>query len=346
MPVSVVVGGQFGSEGKGKVSAFLAKDPSVAAIVRVGGPNSGHTAIDAEENVRSFRQLPAGMVQSKADIVLPAGSLIDVEILLHELEHNFLARSRLKIDARASIVTTNHREVEAASGIVKKIGSTGSGTGASLSSRISRSKDHMRAGDVEALQPFLMDNTASYLRRLLDTDKRVLIEGTQGYGLSLWHSPSYPYCTSRDTTAASFVSEAGLAPHDVNEVVMVLRAFPIRVGGNSGPLENETSWAQLSSQSRIPDGFMEFTTATNRVRRVAFFDPEIVIDAIAVNAPHKIVLNHMDYIDPQAIASGPTQASIDFVKYVESRLNREVDYLGYGPSSMVKKQLIFQKRCA
>lgn len=346
MPVSVIVGGQFGSEGKGKVSAYFARNSQVSIIARVGGPNSGHTAVDVQGNTRSFRQLPAGIVRSKADIVLPSGSLIDVDILLHELECHPLARSKLKIDSRASIVTAAHRQTELADSLVERVGSTASGTGAALLDRISRSTDHLRARDVDALQPFLMENTSTYLRNSINAHKRVLVEGTQGFGLSLWHSPAYPYCTSRDTTAASFISEVGLAPHDVDEVIMVIRAFPIRVGGNSGPLKNEISWSKLSSESRIPEGFKEYTTATKRIRRIALFDPAIVNQAIEANAPHKIVLNHMDYVDPQAVINGPSQASIDFVHYVESALNREIDFLGYGPDSLVEKQSIFQKRCA
>ena len=87
------------------------------------------------------------------------------------------------------------------------------------------------------------------LRQHLDAGERLVLEGTQGFGLSLVHSSYYPFVTSRDTTAAAFVSEAGFSPLDVDEIVLVIRAFPIRVGGNSGPLPNEIDWHTLSTES-------------------------------------------------------------------------------------------------
>ena len=87
------------------------------------------------------------------------------------------------------------------------------------------------------------------MREHLEAGQRIIIEGTQGFGLSLLHSKYYPFVTSRDTTAAAFVSEAGLSPLDVDDIVLVLRAFPIRVGGNSGPLPNEIDWDTVTSES-------------------------------------------------------------------------------------------------
>eukprot|EP00456_Euglypha_rotunda_P069717 TRINITY_DN6149_c0_g1_i1.p1 TRINITY_DN6149_c0_g1~~TRINITY_DN6149_c0_g1_i1.p1 ORF type:complete len:101 (-),score=16.97 TRINITY_DN6149_c0_g1_i1:10-312(-) len=82
MPVSIVVGGQFGSEGKGKVSLELVRMATEGriAVVRVGGPNSGHTAYDRSGRKFALRQLPAGAVDRNVDVVFPAGSFIDVEI--------------------------------------------------------------------------------------------------------------------------------------------------------------------------------------------------------------------------------------------------------------------------
>jgi adenylosuccinate synthase len=235
MPVTVVVGGQFGSEGKGKVSAHLARTSDVAAIVRVGGPNSGHGAVNAAGSLVALRQLPAGAVRSNATLVLPAGSLIDETILLREIELLKIEPHRLRIDSRASIVTPNHTAREEGDGLRASIGSTGSGTGAALLERIARSPAHVRARDISSLRQYIDNDTAAYMRGLLENGQRVLIEGTQGFGLSIWHSDSFPFATSRDTTAAGFISEAGLAPHDLDDVVLVLRTFPIRVGGNSGP---------------------------------------------------------------------------------------------------------------
>src|ERR1700730_6357809 len=126
---------------------------------------------------------------------------------------------------------------------------------------------------------------------------QVIVEGTQGFGLSLLHSPYYPYVTSRDTTAAAALSEAGLSPIDVDRIVLVLRAFPIRVSGNSGPLPQETSWAEISREGQHDHQLTELTTVTRRIRRVAQFDAEIVGLALEANRPTEVVLNHMDYVD-------------------------------------------------
>jgi adenylosuccinate synthase len=170
---------------------------------------------------------------------------------------------------------------------------------------------------------------------LLIQGNRVVIEGTQGFGLSLWHGSDYPYLTSRDTTAAGFVAEAGLAPHDVDEVIMVLRSFPIRVGGNSGRLEREIDWATVAEQARLPSDYVELTSATKRIRRVARFDPRIVRRAIAANAPHRIVLNHLDYVDPDVIGEGLGLKARQFIQEVEFAIGQEIDLAGLSPSILV-----------
>ena len=89
------------------------------------------------------------------------------------------------------------------------------------------------------------------LRRLLSSNERVVIEGTQGFGLSLYHGGHYPKATSRDTTAGTFVGEAGLSPLDVDDVKMVIRTFPIRVAGDSGELPNETTWKAVAAEANL-----------------------------------------------------------------------------------------------
>lgn len=334
MPVTVVVGGQYGSEGKGKVSAYVAKASGAAAVVRVGGPNSGHSAVNDQGELITLRQLPAGAVGSDAQVVLPAGSLIDLHILQSEIAKLNVSPGRLRIDGNASIITREHVNREADLALMSSIGSTASGTGAALIERLSRTSEHRLARDVTELQSFLQEDTAAYLRDMLDRNARVVIEGTQGFGLSIWHSHDFPYATSRDTTAAGFVSEAGLAPHDVDDVVLVLRAFPIRVGGNSGPLPNEISWPELAKEARLASNFVEFTSATHRVRRIGRFDPNIVKRAINSNRPHRVVMNHMDYIDPTGAEGGPTWRSQKFLVQVEHELGRRIDLLGFGPASL------------
>lgn len=346
MPLSVVVGGQFGSEGKGKIAQFIAQTESAAAVVRVGGPNSGHSAVDDTGRLVTLRQLPAGSISTNARIILPAGSLIDVSLLLKEIELMEVSPDRLRIDTNASIVTEEHRNLERDEALTATIGSTGSGTGAALRERLRRVQSHRLARDESKLFPYLEENTSSVMRTLLNTNERIVIEGTQGFGLSLWQTRSFPYATSRDTSAAAFVSEAGLAPHDVDDVAMVIRSFPIRVGGNSGPLPNEIDWPTLAEEAELAADYHELTSATLRVRRVARFDERVVRDAIISNRPHRIFLNHMDYIDPQWKKGGPTDRSAGFVEDVERRIGQSIDYLGFGPSRLEPANRVRLQRSA
>jgi adenylosuccinate synthase len=165
--------------------------------------------------------------------------------------------------------------------------------------------------------------------------ERVIIEGTQGFGLSLLHGPYFPYATSRDTTAAGALSEVGLSPLDVDDVTLVIRSFPIRVGGNSGPFgADEIDWLTVAEEGGHSTSVEEFTSVTHRVRRVSRFDSEVVRQAIAVNRPSTIVLNHVDLIDANAV-HGMTTTGQAFVDYVEAGIGQTIDYVGVGPDDLI-----------
>jgi adenylosuccinate synthase len=338
MPVTVVVGGQFGSEGKGKVAYFLAQQLGAHIMVRVGGSNSGHTVIaDGGERI-VLRQLPAAALLENTTSVLGPGSYIDLDVLSHELELVGLPRERLLIDELAVVITAEDREIERRERLGELIGSTQSGTGAAVVKRIARQGQAVLARDVPVLQPMVC-NTSEFLRSSLERNARVVIEGTQGFGLSVLHSRDYPFVTSRDTSAAGMVSEAGLSPLDVDEVVMVLRAFPIRVAGNSGPLPREIDWEQLAILGNHDHELKEWTSVTKRERRVAEFDPIVVRDAISVNSPTSLVMNHLDYVDHKCCETGRVTRRIqDFLASVEESIGLPIDWLGLGPSSLVRRR--------
>lgn len=334
MPVTVIVGGQYGSEGKGKVAHWLARERSASVAVRTGGPNAGHTVEDVPNHPVVLRQLPTAAFLADVKCVLGPGSYIDPDLLLAEVAVTGLRADRLLIDPNAMVITEDDKLRERSSTLRASIGSTQSGTGAAVLKRIERRATTDLAKDDVRLRQFIAPVT-SFLRSQLSSGRRIILEGTQGFGLSLLHSPTYPFVTSRDTTAAAFVSEVGLSPMDVDEVIMVLRAFPIRVSGNSGPLPNEIDWATVTKESGSSTPIIEHTSVTKTVRRVAHFDPEIVKSAIEVNAPSHLVLNHLDYIDFNCrLQNCASQCAISFVEAVESELGRSIDYLGFGPSSM------------
>lgn len=204
MPISIVVGGQFGSEGKGKIAHYLAKELNATVAIRCGGTNSGHTVIDDDGKPQIFRQLPTAAILPETHLALCAGSYIDVDILFEEIQRAKVDDSRISIDPYAVIITKEHIATESESGLVEDIGSTGSGTGAAVVARIKR-KNVVFAKDVPELDKYISDVNFD-MRQRLKRNQRIILEGTQGFGLSPLHSHMNPYVTSRDTTAAGFLS--------------------------------------------------------------------------------------------------------------------------------------------
>lgn len=343
MPVSVVVGGQFGSEGKGKTALeIVRRDRTVVAAIRVGGTNSGHTAIGKDGQRYALRQLPAASVDRSVRVILPAGSYIDIGIFSEEVRRLGLGPGQVAVSSMARIITDEHKSWEQDAELGRTIGSTQSGTGAAVMAMTARGTARfplksVQAEDAPELQDYLKD-TSSEVRQLLDAGNRIVIEGTQGFGLSLLQGGFWPKATSRDTTAAAFLAEAGLSPLDVDDVTLVIRCHPIRVAGDSGPLPGQTSWEQIAAEAGITEDIRELTTVTARLRRVGRFDPEIVRRAIQANQPTRIVLNHLDYVDPRVREGFLTAKARAFVAMVEEGIGRCVDCLGIGPGQMMERQ--------
>ncbi len=345
MPISVVVGGQFGSEGKGKVAHHIACQEHASIVVRVGGTNSGHTAVDGRGGTWALRQLPVSVLAPGTQAILPAGAIIDPEIFTREAQALGLGPDRIRVSRYATVISNEDKQAEQVEGLVDRIGSTGSGTGAALTRRMSRRFGaSILASEHPALKEYL-DDTSSVMREALNKNHLIVIEGSQGFGLSLLHGGYYPNATSRDTTAATFVGEAGLSPRDVKDVILVLRAHPIRVAGNSGPLKGETSWAEIAKDAGLPDDYCELTTATRKIRRVGAFDPELVRRAIEVNNPTRIVMNHFDYVDG-GIRDGLFRAhAVKFLENVETSIGYKIDWIGTGPATFVdRNELLFRRQ--
>ena len=322
MAVTIIFGGQFGSEGKGKVAHFFAVKEKAKYCVRVGGSNSGHTVYRGNQKF-IFKALPTGIVESNTIAIFPAGSYIDLSILKKEINTIGLSDDRLLIDENAVIITDDHINTEVDADLRHSIGSTHSGTGAAVIKRIMRDDGGILAKNCTDLKKYISD-TKNIMRLACSKGEKIVIEGTQGYGLSLLHSKDYPYVTSRDTSAAGFLAETGLSPFDVENIVMVIRAFPIRVSGNSGPLPKEIDWEILKQEAGQTEDMTEYTSCTNRVRRVARFDAEIVNRSIECNQPNIIVLNHLDYVKQEK----RQEALLDIAKM----LNSKIDF--YGDSVM------------
>lgn len=339
MSLWVVVGGQYGSEGKGKVSAFITNQENIDICVRCGGPNSGHSLVDENGKTIVLRQLPTGFVNPRTRLLIPAGALIDPTVLKQEIQSLGLPPERIGIDRRCFMIEEKDREKEQVLGLRERLSSTLCGVGAAQSRRVLRGEDARLARDVSSEYPWMgqyLTDVSDEVNTALDREKKVLIEGTQGFGLSLYHSEHYPKTTSRDTTASGFLSEVGVSPRLVTEIVVVFRTFPIRVAGQqAGPLKDEITWEQLQRESGYPYPIEERTSVTNKVRRVARFDWELATQAAKFNRPTRIAINGLDYFDhANRGLLRETNLSANakrFLDLLRTRTGSPVSYLGVGP---------------
>jgi adenylosuccinate synthase len=338
MSVWVVVGGQYGSEGKGKISAYLTLEHDIDICVRCGGPNSGHCFVDDIGASRALRQIPAGFVRAKSRLLIPSGGLIELDVLRHEIESLKLGPERVGIDRSAMIIEQTDRQKERDLGLDFRLSSTLCGVGSAVSRRVLRG-DNVRLAESAAtqsswLKPYLTD-VSHELNAGIDSGKKVLVEGTQGFGLSLYHSGLYPKTTSRDTSAAGCISECGISPRLITNIVMVLRTFPIRVAGEqAGPMQNEIDWRTIQEESETPNMLTEFTTVTRKPRRIARFDSLLAKSAAMVNRPTELALNFLDYVS----AADSTARNYDDLSVksrltiddIEALLEVRVAYVGVG----------------
>jgi adenylosuccinate synthase len=333
------VGGQFGSEGKGKISAIITLQEEIDICIRCGGPNSGHSFQKPNGDMVLLRQLPTGFVRPETRLLIPAGGLVDLDVLRSELETLGLGPDRVGIDRNAMIITSEDREHEGRLAMSERLSSTLCGVGSAVARRALRTSDVSLAANAAAathpwLRPFLTDVSVE-ANSAVDSGKKVLIEGTQGSGLSLYHTAYYPKATSRDTNAAGFISEVGLSPTLVSEVVVVFRTFPIRVAGTqAGPLAEEISWEQLQAESRSPVPLHEYTSVTRKLRRVARFDWQAAKRAVMLNRPTRLALNFLDHLDFQnraAISWAALNAKARTFASNLEELGVPVTYLGTGP---------------
>src|SRR2546425_6400159 len=177
--VDVLIGGQYGSEGKGQIAAYISKEYDL--LIRVGGPNAGHTVPEMPESY-THHLLPSGTRKSQAKLLLGPGTVIDLDTLLKEISDCGVDAERLSIDPKAMMISQQDKDAEAQ--LKASISSTGRGVGAATARRImDRGAPSLRlAGDVPELRPYLLD-AGQILDEALKRNQRILLEGTQGTGL-------------------------------------------------------------------------------------------------------------------------------------------------------------------
>lgn len=321
--VDVLVGAQFGSEGKGNICAHIANDYGV--LMRVGGPNAGHKVADPEY---TYVQLPSGTLSNPgAKILVGAGATLSLKQVLKEIADLKLTGDRLSIDPQAIIIEES--DVKQEEGSLEVIGSTKKGVGVATARKVMGrdSQEHWGskvrlARDIPDLKDYVRC-TKTELEKAYGSGVKVLLEGTQGTDLSIHHG-SYPHVTSRETTASGCLADAGIAPTRVRRVIMVMRSYPIRVGGESGPMMKQIDFATVAERSGLAVeliGKTEVGTISGKVRRMGEFDWEQVRRAAVLNGATDIALTFADYIDGRNKSAGEfgqlTKETIDFVEEVE-----------------------------
>lgn len=330
--VDVILGLQFGSEGKGAIIGAVAG--KYCNAVNIHSAQAGHTVFQGSIKFVN-RQLPSSWVNKNARLLIGAGAMINVEVLFAEIDAiekaGYDIRNRLVIDRKAGIVEQKHIDEEHNSDIDKH-GSTKEGVGAAWKERIMRKAK--LAENVTELQMYLGDVWSELDKSYTD----IVVEGCQGFGLSLFHG-YYPSCTSRDISTSSLLAGIGINPRRLRHVYGIIRSYPIRIAGNSGPFKQELSWEEITTRSGSPMPLIEITTVTKRVRRIGEFDIDQVAKAATVCGVDRLVLTFADYLDFKVHGCTDmahlTKPVLDFIDKLEKYLRIPVCLIGTGPHSVV-----------
>jgi adenylosuccinate synthase len=324
MAVTVIVGGFFGDEGKGKIVAFHALTTKPQIAVRGGvGPNAGHTVVH-NGVIHRMRLVPSGFINPHTKLMIGPGVLVDEKVFLSEV-NDLNVSDRITLDRKCGLIEATHIEKDRGNPYLsKKIETTGTGTGPAMEERVARRLRLCSSSD--ALQPFASDTVAS----IHDKGDSVLAEGTQGTFLSLYHG-TYPYVTCKDVTSSSVCADIGVGPKEVEEVIVVFKSYVTRVG--NGPLKDELPIEEIEKR-----GWLERGSVTGRLRRAAPFDVELAIKSIRLNGATSCAITKLDALFPDIGGvrhyDKLTQEAKLFIAQLEDRLKVPVKYVGTGAEVM------------
>lgn len=327
----LIVGLQWGDEGKGKIVDLLASKYDY--VVRYqGGHNAGHTIVLNGKKI-ALHLIPSGVLNPKAVNIIGNGVVVSPPHLIKEMEPFDKLEGRLFVSDRAHMILSYHAKIDAAKEKMRganAIGTTGRGIGPCYTDKVARSGFMiMELLDEEALSKklkgYFADNAklfeaygveipdadelkkelAEYKKALapfianttqivwgaLKEGKNVLLEGAQGTLLDIDHG-TYPYVTSSNTIAAGSCSGVGLSPKDIGKVIGIAKAYSTRVGNGVFPTElHDEVGAKLREQGA------EFGTTTGRPRRCGWFDAVAVKYACRLNGVDAVSLMKLDVLD-------------------------------------------------
>jgi len=266
-------------------------------------------------------------VNKTSQLLIGSGVLIETNILLNEIKET-QAEGRIRVDNQCAIIEERHKEQERNSDYLsKKLGSTKSGVGACNAERALRMVKMAR--EVPELRPYITD-VAGEVQEALGGKSSVIIEGTQGTFLSLYHG-TYPYVSSKDFTASQACADVGVGPTQVDDVIVIFKAFVTRVG--EGPLDG-----QLDRDETVRRGWMERGTVTGRERRAAPFDFKLARRAVQLNGATQIALTKLDVLFPDCKGARETSKlsteARNFIARIEKETGVPVTLIGTGPGDM------------
>ena len=311
----VVMGAQWGDEGKGKIVDYLAQDAKY--VVRfAGGANAGHTIV-ADGKKYALHQVPSGILYPEKSVFLGSGMVVDPEALFKELQmltdNGIKWEGRVFISDRAHIVLPGYRQMDKDRDAARKrpIGTTGRGIGTTYSQKSER--DGIRLADLDwkekmdDLDQADRDFLAPYMDKLLAMrvdiaakmfeyrKENILFEGAQGAMLDL-DSGTYPYVSSGASCSAGASSGAGIGPRALDKILGVFKAYETRVGNGPMPTEfNDSTESELCDYVRKTGN--EFGVTTGRPRRCGYLDLVALRYACHVNSIDSLVLTHLDIYD-------------------------------------------------
>ena len=313
MTCSILVGGAWGDEGKGKCITYLCDTDKPNIIARAGvGPNAGHS-VEFNGEKYGLRLTPSGFVHTGAELLIGAGVLVNPDVLYKEFDDlkKYNVQDRLKIDPRCAIISKDHMDRDVASEhLAKKIGSTGSGCGPANSDRVMRTIE--LAKDIPELEEYITDVSLA-INEAIDNGEDVFIEGSQGFALSLYYG-TYPFVTSKDTTASTFAADVGVGPTKIDDVFIVFKSYISRVG--EGPFPTEMSQEEAEAK-----GLEEYGVVTGRRRRIGYFDMELAKESCRINGATQIALTCVDRLYDCAGVQNYDELPVDAKKFIDEVQN-------------------------
>lgn len=325
----VVMGAQWGDEGKGKIVDYLAEGAKYVCRF-AGGANAGHTIV-VDGKKYALHQVPSGILHPDKAVYLGSGMVIAPDALFDELhmltENGIRWEGRVFISDRAHIVLPCYREMDKKRDSERRqpIGTTGRGIGTAYSQKSER--DGIRLADLDwddkmnALDDADKDFLRPYIDRLLamrvdiasemwkNRSENILFEGAQGAMLDL-DSGTYPFVSSGASCSAGAATGGGIGPRAIDKIYGVFKAYETRVG--NGPMPTEFN-AQTESElcEYVRNTGNEFGVTTGRARRCGYLDLVALRYACRVNSIDSLVLTHLDVYDAMETIEACVAYNID-----------------------------------